>query len=390
MTKATVNVLLPVFNGASTIDVAMESLLGQSLSDIKVIAIDDGSTDRSPQILADFARADRRVTVIRQNNRGIVDALNVGLGHSDSEFIARQDADDISDPSRLERQLTYLQRHPNCIAVSGAVRHIDELGRFTGNIQYFREPADADPNWAPAREPYLIHPFLMVRRADLVAVGGYRQVHHSEDTDLYWRLLERGKLHNLDITLGDYRVHSGGISGTSVLNGRIMAVSSQLSALSARRRLKGRPDIFFEKQAISEYRNAETLAAIYRLAGTQLDEHEREYLKVSVAGKLLELAAYRSYELDVDDCRFIRKALHGLNWLQLANCRELERLQAGAGARLFRGKLYKEVATLIPPRTLFGGGCTTTLWSPHQYHGANHQALARLKLELIRYRAGIR
>jgi hypothetical protein len=94
----------------------------------------------------------------------------------------------------------------------------------------------------------------MVRRASVVGLGGYRYVYHSEDTDLYWRLLDHGQLHNLDSILGDYRMHSGSISGSSIVNGRIMSLGSQLAALSARRRRSRLPDSVFPKDAIVRYR----------------------------------------------------------------------------------------------------------------------------------------
>jgi hypothetical protein len=149
--------------------------------------------------------------------------LNAGLRLCEAEFIARQDADDISNPSRLDVELAYLRTHRDCVAVSGAAKHIDEQGRFLGTTQTFAQPDRADPRWAQSREPYLMHPFLMFRRAELQAIGGYRHVYYSEDTDLCCRLQERGAMHNLDMPLGEYRMHTGSVSSRSIVNGRIMA-----------------------------------------------------------------------------------------------------------------------------------------------------------------------
>lgn len=351
MTNRTVDVLLPVYCGALTIAQAIESLQRQTVSDIRIIVIDDGSTDQTPQILAEFARQDKRIEIVTKPNSGIVNALNLGLEKCEAEFVARQDADDISYRSRFSLQTAYLRSNRECIAVSGSVRHIDEWGRPTGFVQIFSQPERAAPHWAPAREPYLCHPFLMVRRAALQAVGGYRYAYNSEDTDLYWRLIEHGTLHNLQDVLGEYRLHSSSISAGSIVNGRIMALSSQLSAISARRRMERRSDdILFLKEAIREYHKAPSLAALVMLAGTQLDENERRYLAVATAGKLLELAAYRPYELDLDDCRFIRQALDKVDWLPSANRDDLERLQSAAAARFLRGRKFREAAVLTPPR----------------------------------------
>jgi glycosyltransferase involved in cell wall biosynthesis len=290
-----------------------------------------------------------RITVLTQPNGGIVDALNAGLRLCQAEFIARQDADDISDPSRLELELDYFRSHPDCVAVSGAVKHIDEQGRVLGTLQTFPQPDCADPYWAPSREPYLMHPFLMVRRADLQAISGYRYVYYSEDTDLCWRLQERGAMQNLDMPLGKYRVHTRSISSASVINGRIMALSSQLAGLSALRRRTGRGDLQFPKGAIREYRNAQTLSELWEIGKRQLDDDEAGYLRIALASKLLELTAYRPYELELSDCQFIRGALDELSRLPDPNRKDLSRLYARAAARLLIGGRLREIAALTPP-----------------------------------------
>jgi glycosyltransferase involved in cell wall biosynthesis len=350
MNQNIVDIVVPVFNGATTITEAIESLQRQTFTNFRIIVVDDGSTDQTPEVLAALRARDSRITVVTQPNEGTVDALNAGLRLCQAEFVARQDADDISHPSRLAMELDYLRSHPDCVAVSGAARHIDEQGRFLGTVQRFPQPDCADPRWAPSREPYLMHPFLMVRRADLQAVGGYRYVYYSEDTDLYWRLQERGAMQNLDTPLGKYRVHARSISSASIINGRIMASSSQLAGLSALRRRTGRADLHFPKEVITEYRNARTLSKLWELTKRQLDDDEARYLRIAVASKLLELSSYRPYELEFSDCQFIRGALDELSRLSHPNRKDVSRLYARAGARLLLSGRFREMATLTPPR----------------------------------------
>jgi glycosyltransferase involved in cell wall biosynthesis len=347
--QPTIDVLLPVFNGASTVKQAVESILNQTLPSLRIIIVDDGSTDATPQLLSTLAQQDPRIAILTRKNGGIVEALNAGLEQCTSEFVARQDADDVSDLSRLEVQLAYLLRHPDCVAVSGGVRHIDEAGRSLGTVQLFPSPDRADPSWAPSREPYLSHPFLLMRRTAVRSVGGYRYAHNSEDTDLYWRLLELGRLHNLDFPLGSYRMHGDSVSGGSIVNGRIMAVNSQLVGLSALRRRAGRPDIRFEKKSMVDYRGSPRLASIYELVKAQLDAREATYLRIAAGAKLLELASYRPYELDADDCLFIRDARREWTDLSVANRDELDRLTAASAARLLGKGLIREAAMLAPP-----------------------------------------
>jgi hypothetical protein len=235
--------------------------------------------------------------------------------------------------------------------VSGAIAHIDKKGRRTSrHVQQFSQSDICDPRWAPSREPYLMHPFFMTRRADLNAIGGYRHVFHAEDTDLYWRLLERGDLHNLCDVVGYYRMHEQSISGESIVNARIMALNSQLAALSTVRRQEHRLDIEFPTCAISEYRKAATLANMYELATKRLDsQYEFRYLRIAVAAKMLELTAYRPYELDLDDCRFIRGARPEMQILTAENRGQFDRLCAAATARLLQKKLFAEATKLVPP-----------------------------------------
>ena len=132
--KSIVDILLPVFNGATTITEAIESLQRQTFTSFRIIVVDDGSTDRTLEILTGLAARDSRITILTQPNLGIVAALNAGLRLCQAEFVARHDADDISDPSRLAVELDYLRSHTDCMAVSGAVntsaRKVDSLGQF--------------------------------------------------------------------------------------------------------------------------------------------------------------------------------------------------------------------------------------------------------------------
>ena len=302
-----VDVLLPVFNGAETIAESIESLLAQTERRIRILVIDDGSTDETPEILAELSRRDNRVVVIRTPNGGIVAALNLGLEKAAAPFIARQDADDISFPDRIERQLAALNANPEVVALSGSCVHIDKTGALTGTTYKVRDPAAADYTTYPSTEPYLLHPFLIVRRDAFKGVNGYRHVIHSEDTDLYWRLRDVGRLMNIDEAYGQMRLHDGSISNASIVNGRIMAIMSQLAAVSARRREEGRDDLEFPKDAKKAYVEARTLEKLLDLACRQLDPDEAHYVRYASCVGLLDMSLSRAYELEDEDCRFIRR-----------------------------------------------------------------------------------
>ena len=110
MPDALIDVLIPVFNAAKTIRGAVESIQAQTVSDIRIVVVDDGSRDETPAILSGMAEADPRIEVVTQEaNGGIVDALNTGLSHFRAEFLARHDGDDLADRNRLAKQLAFLR-----------------------------------------------------------------------------------------------------------------------------------------------------------------------------------------------------------------------------------------------------------------------------------------
>src|SRR5437588_541193 len=102
-----IDVLIPAFNSEKTIRASILSILRQTVSEIRVIVIDDGSTDGTGEILAEMTLGDPRLEVIRTENHGIVDALNTGLARCRAEFVARHDADDLSFPDRFTLQIAY-------------------------------------------------------------------------------------------------------------------------------------------------------------------------------------------------------------------------------------------------------------------------------------------
>src|SRR5438045_1565655 len=119
---------MPVYNAERYLRQAVESIRNQTLPDFEFVIVNDGSTDRSLRILKAFARSDKRVKLITRPNTGLVGALTDGLGACRGEFIARMDGDDIAHPQRLEKQLTYMREHPECVVVGCRVRGIDPYG----------------------------------------------------------------------------------------------------------------------------------------------------------------------------------------------------------------------------------------------------------------------
>ena len=206
-----VSVLMPVYNGEKYLAQALESIEAQTFTDYEIICVDDGSTDRSAEVLQ--AWQDERLRVIRQENGGVVSALNTGLRHCRGEYIARMDCDDIAEPGRLELQVVFLDQHRDVVAAGSFMKIIDAAGKV---VDSWHIPAS--PQRMQQRlylMPPLFHPTVMFRRQPARKCGDYPDVKHVEDYALWMRLARVGKLANIPETLLQYRVHSGNVSETA-------------------------------------------------------------------------------------------------------------------------------------------------------------------------------
>ena len=147
--------------------------------------------------------------IISSENPGIVAALNTGLQNISSEYVARMDEDDLMYPSRLQVQLKYLDSAPDCVAVGGQLELIDENGSRIGESK-FRRRLSTSYKELFCSSP-VAHPAALIRRSAISEIGGYRAF-LAEDWDLWVRLSETGKVHNLSQKVIKYRVHSNQLS----------------------------------------------------------------------------------------------------------------------------------------------------------------------------------
>jgi len=230
MDNPAVSVIMPAFNAERFIDEAIRSILSQTFRDFEFLIIDDGSSDRTPAILAEYARKDPRIRVLRnEQNAGIVVSLNRGLAEARGRYVARQDADDTSFPNRIERQVAFLDEHPGVVAVTSEVLEIDAEGR---TLRASRRRGDAvSVAWRLLFHNYFYpHSAVTFRLAPVRELGGYREAfRHCEDYDLWTRLAEVGDLVILPDTLLRYRVHSQSVSQvfTSVQTPLTLEVSAR-------------------------------------------------------------------------------------------------------------------------------------------------------------------
>ncbi len=228
MPEPRVSVLMPVFNSAPFLSASIESLLNQTLADIQIVTINDGSTDDSGAMLNRLATTNRRIEVYHRPNRGVVATLNEGIELCRGEFIARMDADDVALPQRLERQLLYMQSRPTTLALGSAIQYLGPDGLTT--VRTHPPVAASDVNQELPKRNCISHPTVMFRKAAVQAVGGYRPPYiHAEDYDLWLRLRSRGDLENLPQVLLQYRIHQGQISARQL---RVQAISVAAARLN--------------------------------------------------------------------------------------------------------------------------------------------------------------
>jgi len=191
-----VSVLMPCFNSAGTLLDALGSLTAQSLVDFEVIAVDDGSDDATAAILKEWAAVDGRIRPIFQPHRGIVVALNNGWQACGSPYIARMDADDLAHPGRLERQVAFLNAHPETSVLGCRVRGFPQEQVRQGFLIYLDWQnsllTDEDIRREMFVESPLAHPSVVIRREWLSKVSGYQDHGWPEDYDLWLRLYLAG------------------------------------------------------------------------------------------------------------------------------------------------------------------------------------------------------
>lgn len=205
-----ISVVLGVYNGQRFLAEAIHGLLDQTFADFELIAVDDGSTDRTPRILAEFAGRDPRVRVVRIPHGGIVDAANAGLEAARAPLIARADADDITMPQRLEKQVKYMAEHPQVVCLGSRMWLIEPYGSVIDQSHHPLTHEEIDRELLRGSGWAMPQPVAMMRKEAVMKAGGYRKEYlWSEDLDLFLRMAEVGRLANLPDLLLKYRSHPG-------------------------------------------------------------------------------------------------------------------------------------------------------------------------------------
>jgi glycosyltransferase involved in cell wall biosynthesis len=213
MSKApTVSVVMPAYNAAKYIKCAIESILRQTFNDFEFIIIEDCSTDNTQSIIREYAAEDSRIILCSNSrNLGIAPSLNRGLSIAHGEYVARMDADDISYPQRLEKQVAYLKTNPDVCMVATSFERIDENGDIIGPIVL--NIGKDELKRKMKTENCVSHGSVVFRREEVMRLGNYREkCLHNEDYDLWLRLVEKHEISQIPDILYKFRISSQSIS----------------------------------------------------------------------------------------------------------------------------------------------------------------------------------
>ena len=227
-----VSVFMASYNGAAYVEEAVRSVLAQTLPDLELVIVDDGSNEPTLDILRRLAGDDARIRLVESAHNGQIGTLNQALALCRGTYIARLDHDDVCVPSRLERQAAYLATHPDVAAVGGEMEFVDASGRALP--QKRRDPLKRvrhAPLAFPPKQVFVSGSTLMARKTAWDKAGGFRpEFKAAEDRDICWLLASIGKVVRLPEVLVRYRMHDTNLS----LTGRRTQLFSQfLSSLSA-------------------------------------------------------------------------------------------------------------------------------------------------------------
>lgn len=196
MSVPAISVLLPFRDAAATLDAAVASIAAQTHADLELLLIDNGSTDDGRTIAARWAARDARIAVITEHRVGIAHALNTGLAEARAPLIARMDADDVSHPERLSRQLAHLNAHPGIGVLGTRTVFRTTVEKSSGMLWYVGwQNALLTPEDHFVKrfvDAPLAHPTVVFRKALVDAHGGYDTGPLPEDHELWLRWMHHG------------------------------------------------------------------------------------------------------------------------------------------------------------------------------------------------------
>ncbi len=205
-----ISVILPIFNGEKHIEKTLKTILNQTYKNFELMIINDGSTDKTPEILSRIK--DKRVKVINnKKNLGVTKSLNLGIKKARCKYIARCDSDDLNYPKRFEKQINFLEENPEYVLIGSNAKWINEKGKTLKGFKVKIEDRDIR-RWMYIRNQFH-HPSVMYKKSIFEKVGGYNEKFNGvEDYELWFRMMKFGKVYNLKENLIERRINEEGVT----------------------------------------------------------------------------------------------------------------------------------------------------------------------------------
>lgn len=253
------SVILPIYNGEAYLKLAIDSVLNQTFKDFELLLLNDGSSDSSEKIIDNYVKKDKRCKKFSWQNQGLIKTLNTGIEKAQGEIIFRMDADDVCHPQRFEKQLSYLESNPECIALGSRVLLIDDAGMPIKIVSVPSGHEDIEKRNFVGNGSAIVHPTVAMRKKAVIEVKGYReQFTHAEDIDLFLRLAEKGKVANLPDILLEYRQHASSI-GYSKRKEQLISINKAIEDAICRRNIIVEPS-----QSLESFLLTQNISEVYR------------------------------------------------------------------------------------------------------------------------------
>ena len=265
-----ISVLLPIHGNGEYLQATLQSIANQQFTGtIETVLVLDRCADSVISVIEKF-KHELNPLVLISHKPGLVEALNLGIINSSSNFIARIDSDDIMFENRLATQFDFMQEHPNVVALGTSVIEIDLTEKEIGFRKY---PSTEVLTRSGLRKQCVIaHPSTIIRRKELIDIGMYRNFfEYAEDYDLWLRLNTLGEIVSLEIPLTKYRVHGNQSTNLNLKRGIFVSYSVRISFFLTRNFGRDLPKIYgdFEKWQHSILGSMLSMYIDFRLFGSK-------------------------------------------------------------------------------------------------------------------------
>lgn len=226
-----VSVVMPVLNGEKYLDSALLSIRVQTFKNWELIVVDDCSSDESAEIVKKHAKQDKRIILLTNvTQHGVAASLNKAIAHARGLYVARMDADDVSRRVRLSKQVDFLLKNPDVVAVGTWMEEISNKGKIIGRrkLPVSHKKIIEMMGYAMGMQ----HPTIMFNRKLIPKqFDWYKDIKYAEDLDLLFRLSKLGKFENVPEFLYEYRIHSDNESLTKIKRTYLSALKVRLVAI---------------------------------------------------------------------------------------------------------------------------------------------------------------